>query len=43
MAKGNGKTDGRFLAKDDVERELRAGEDGEEGTGEGDKITFLRK
>jgi molecular chaperone GrpE len=30
MAKGNGKTDGRFLAKDDVERELRAGEDGEE-------------
>jgi molecular chaperone GrpE len=31
MAKGNGKTDGRFLAKDDVERELRAGEDGEEG------------
>jgi len=30
MAKGNGKTDGRFLAKDEVERELAAGEDGEE-------------
>jgi molecular chaperone GrpE len=30
MAKGNGKTDGRFLAKDDQERELGAGEDGEQ-------------
>src|ERR1700690_2088553 len=30
MAKGNGKTNGRFLAKDEVERELAAGEDGEE-------------
>jgi molecular chaperone GrpE len=26
MAKGNGKTDGRFLEKDDLERELPAGE-----------------
>jgi len=32
MAKGNGKTDGRFLAKDDQERELGAGEDGEQAS-----------
>jgi molecular chaperone GrpE len=32
MVKGNGKTDGRFLAKDDQERELGAGEDGEQAS-----------
>jgi molecular chaperone GrpE len=39
MAKGNGKTDARFLEKDDLERELMAGEgDAMSGSGTGQRL-----